>query len=153
LKLLLDADENIILVDLRPAPEFRRNRLPGARSIPLTEFARRFKEVPDGTGSALLLVRTVSGGRKSSALGSPGISECLRNVGRLSRLAKERLSRRNNAEVAPASWIAKTKSGSGTKEEFAGTANTKNVAPQYVKKAQRFGRWWLNPRAQWRVSS
>ena len=53
LKLLLDAGENIILIDLRPAQEFRRDRLPGARSIPLTEFARRFKEVPQ-TGRVVL---------------------------------------------------------------------------------------------------
>jgi rhodanese-related sulfurtransferase len=53
LKLLMDAGESIVLVDLRPAQEFRRDRLPGARSIPLTEFARRFKEVPQ-TGRVVL---------------------------------------------------------------------------------------------------
>jgi len=53
LKLLIDAGENIVLIDLRPAQEFRRDHLPGARSIPLTEFARRFKEVPQ-TGRVVL---------------------------------------------------------------------------------------------------
>ena len=37
LKTQLDAGRRPILVDLRPAEEFRQGRLPGARSIPIRE--------------------------------------------------------------------------------------------------------------------
>lgn len=33
-------------MDLRPAKEFKEKRLPGARSIPVTELDRRFSEIP-----------------------------------------------------------------------------------------------------------
>jgi len=52
-KLLLDAGEQISLVDLRPVREFQKNRLPGARSIPLAEFTQRFNEIPK-TGRIVL---------------------------------------------------------------------------------------------------
>ena len=45
-KLLLDAGEKISLVDLRPAKEFKQKRLPGARSIPMTEVHKRLQEIP-----------------------------------------------------------------------------------------------------------
>lgn len=45
-KLLLDAGEEILFVDLRPAESFRQRRLPGARSIPLKELPDRFREIP-----------------------------------------------------------------------------------------------------------
>lgn len=45
-KQLLDAGEKLVFVDLRPAKEFQRSRLPGARSIPLAEIANRFSEIP-----------------------------------------------------------------------------------------------------------
>jgi ArsR family transcriptional regulator len=45
-KLLLDAGEELIIVDLRPSESFRRRRLPGARSIPLAELDKRFREIP-----------------------------------------------------------------------------------------------------------
>ena len=46
LKLLIDSGEKFILVDLRPAKEFRDKRLPGSRSIPVTELEKRLSEIP-----------------------------------------------------------------------------------------------------------
>jgi rhodanese-related sulfurtransferase len=46
LKRLLDSGIKLFLVDLRPAKEFKQNRLPGAHSIPSTELASRFSEIP-----------------------------------------------------------------------------------------------------------
>jgi rhodanese-related sulfurtransferase len=46
LKRLLDSGVKLFLVDLRPAKEFQQNRLPGAHSIPSTELANRFSEIP-----------------------------------------------------------------------------------------------------------
>lgn len=45
-KLLLDAGEDVFLVDLRPAASFQQRRLPGARSIPIKELTSRFREIP-----------------------------------------------------------------------------------------------------------
>jgi rhodanese-related sulfurtransferase len=45
-KRVLDAGENLILIDLRPATEFAKKRLPGAASVPMTELEKRFREVP-----------------------------------------------------------------------------------------------------------
>ncbi|HET8563857.1 MAG TPA: rhodanese-like domain-containing protein, partial [Candidatus Binatia bacterium] len=46
LKFFLDAREKIVLIDLRPLGEFQKRRLPGARSIPMTELDKRFREIP-----------------------------------------------------------------------------------------------------------
>jgi rhodanese-related sulfurtransferase len=46
LKRLLDSGVKLFLVDLRAAKEFQQNRLPGAHSIPSTELASRFGEIP-----------------------------------------------------------------------------------------------------------
>jgi rhodanese-related sulfurtransferase len=46
LKNLLDHGVKLSLVDLRPAKEFQVSSLPGARSVPSTEFARLFNEIP-----------------------------------------------------------------------------------------------------------
>ena len=46
LKWLLDSRQSVVLVDLRPAGEFRRGHLPGAVSIPLAELPRRVAEIP-----------------------------------------------------------------------------------------------------------
>jgi rhodanese-related sulfurtransferase len=46
LKLLLDAGEKFVLIDLRPAKEFQEKRIPGSRSIPTTELDKRLSEVP-----------------------------------------------------------------------------------------------------------
>lgn len=45
-KLLLDAGEDLFIVDLRPPYSFRHRRLPGARSIPFAELHQRFREIP-----------------------------------------------------------------------------------------------------------
>jgi rhodanese-related sulfurtransferase len=45
-KRFLDSREKLILVDLRPAADFKQKHLPGARSIPLTELKRRLNEIP-----------------------------------------------------------------------------------------------------------
>ena len=38
LKLLIDAGEKFVLIDLRPAKEFQEKRLAGSRSIPVAEL-------------------------------------------------------------------------------------------------------------------
>ena len=45
-KLLLEAGEKPVLIDLRPAKEFQQKRLPGSRSIPMTELDKRIGEIP-----------------------------------------------------------------------------------------------------------
>jgi rhodanese-related sulfurtransferase len=45
-KRLLDEGDRPIFVDLRPAAELQRGRLPGARSVPLRELPRRYEEIP-----------------------------------------------------------------------------------------------------------
>jgi rhodanese-related sulfurtransferase len=45
-KKLLDSGEKISFIDMRPLQEFQRDRLPGARSLPTTEVASRFNEIP-----------------------------------------------------------------------------------------------------------
>lgn len=45
-KLLLDSGEKIVLIDLRPTKEFEQNRLPGARSLPMSDLEKRFSEIP-----------------------------------------------------------------------------------------------------------
>ena len=46
LKLLLDAGEKLLLIDIRPAKEFQEKRLPGSRSIPVAELEKRMGEIP-----------------------------------------------------------------------------------------------------------
>ena len=45
-KLFLDSREKIILIDLRPTGDFQKTRLPGARSVPMKELDKRFREIP-----------------------------------------------------------------------------------------------------------
>ena len=45
-KSLLDRREKLILVDLRAGADFQKARLPGARSVPLKELAKRYTEIP-----------------------------------------------------------------------------------------------------------
>jgi len=45
-KQLMDAGEKLVFFDMRPAKEYKQNRLPGARSLPLAEVANRFNEIP-----------------------------------------------------------------------------------------------------------
>ena len=46
LKLLLDAGEKFLLIDIRPAKEFQDKRLPGSRSVPIAELDKRLGEIP-----------------------------------------------------------------------------------------------------------
>jgi rhodanese-related sulfurtransferase len=43
---LLEAGERVVLVDLRPAADYRRGHLPGARSVPAGELRARHAELP-----------------------------------------------------------------------------------------------------------
>ena len=52
-KRLLDEGDRPIFIDLRPVEEFRKGRLPRARSLPISELRRRFAEVPR-TGRVIL---------------------------------------------------------------------------------------------------
>lgn len=52
-KQLMDAGEKLVFIDMRPAKEFQQKRLPGARSLPITEVANRFAEIPK-TGRVVL---------------------------------------------------------------------------------------------------
>ena len=45
-KKLLDGGEKIVFVDLRPAGDFQKARLPGALSIPIAELPKRLGEIP-----------------------------------------------------------------------------------------------------------
>jgi len=45
-KRIRDAGEHLILIDLRPAKEFQKKRLPKAHSVPSTEIEKRFREIP-----------------------------------------------------------------------------------------------------------
>ena len=52
-KRLVESGAKLVLVDLRPAGEFQENRLPGARSIPMSDLPKRFEEIPK-TGQVVL---------------------------------------------------------------------------------------------------
>jgi len=45
-KRILDNGEHLILIDLRPANEYHKKRLPKAVSIPSTEMEKRLREIP-----------------------------------------------------------------------------------------------------------
>jgi rhodanese-related sulfurtransferase len=45
-KSLLDGGETVTFIDLRESEEFKRERLPGAQSIPLKELQARHNKVP-----------------------------------------------------------------------------------------------------------
>ena len=59
-KRLLDSGAKVVLVDLRPAKEFQETRLPGARSIPMTELPKRFEEIPKAGQVVLYCACTIS---------------------------------------------------------------------------------------------
>jgi rhodanese-related sulfurtransferase len=59
LRLLLDAGEKFILIDLRPAQEFQLKRLAGSRSIPATELEKRLGEIPK-SGRVVIYAATPS---------------------------------------------------------------------------------------------
>ena len=43
---LLEARERVVLIDLRPAGDYEKGRIPGARSVPAGELRRRQEEIP-----------------------------------------------------------------------------------------------------------
>jgi rhodanese-related sulfurtransferase len=45
-KQLLDAGEKIIFFDLREPEDFKRDHLPGAKSLPLQQLTTRFQRIP-----------------------------------------------------------------------------------------------------------
>ena len=45
-KAFMDARERLVLIDLRPRSEFQKSHLPGARSVPMQELEKRFREIP-----------------------------------------------------------------------------------------------------------
>ena len=45
-KRILDNGDHLILIDLRPANEYHKKRLPKAVSIPSTEMEKRLREIP-----------------------------------------------------------------------------------------------------------
>jgi rhodanese-related sulfurtransferase len=45
-KRIMEAGENLILIDLRPAKDFQQKRLPKATSIPSAEMEKRVREIP-----------------------------------------------------------------------------------------------------------
>ena len=46
LKTLLDQGLRLVLVDVRPAEEYQKGHIPGARSLSLDEPAEKFRELP-----------------------------------------------------------------------------------------------------------
>jgi rhodanese-related sulfurtransferase len=60
-KNLLDGGEKILLVDLRPAGDFQKARLPGAISIPISELQKRHQEIPK-SGRVILYCACPPGG-------------------------------------------------------------------------------------------
>lgn len=44
---LIRREEDVVVVDVRPEPEYRAGHLPGARSIPIEELEVRLDEIPD----------------------------------------------------------------------------------------------------------
>jgi ArsR family transcriptional regulator len=69
-KRLMDAGERLVLVDLRSSAVFRKGCLPGARSIPLAELARRAGEVPR-SGRVILYGETIIEASEAAKLLEP----------------------------------------------------------------------------------
>ena len=60
-KKLLDGGEKLVFVDLRPAGDFQKMRLPGALSIPIAELSKRLGEIPKA-GRVILYCACPPGG-------------------------------------------------------------------------------------------
>jgi rhodanese-related sulfurtransferase len=69
-KRLIDAGERVVLVDLRSAAAFGKGRLPGARSVPLADLARRVAEVPR-SGRVILYGETIIEASEAAKLLEP----------------------------------------------------------------------------------
>ena len=61
IKAMLDAGEKIVFVDLRSTSDFQKSRLPGARSIPISELQKRYQEIPK-SGRVILYCSCPPGG-------------------------------------------------------------------------------------------
>lgn len=62
IKKLIDIGEDVAFIDLRSAEEFAKDRLPGAKSIPVEALAQRWKEIP--TSGRVVLYCACSPGQK-----------------------------------------------------------------------------------------
>lgn len=60
LKKRIDAGENLLIVDLRDEPEFKKGHIAGAVNIPIGEFESRIGEV-ENTNKRLTLICTAQG--------------------------------------------------------------------------------------------
>jgi rhodanese-related sulfurtransferase len=60
-KKMLEGGEKILFVDLRPAGDFKKSHLPGARSIPIAELQNRHEEIPK-SGRVILYCACPPGG-------------------------------------------------------------------------------------------
>jgi rhodanese-related sulfurtransferase len=61
IRAMLDAGEKIVFVDLRSTSDFQKSRLPGARSIPISELQTRYQEIPK-SGRVILYCSCPPGG-------------------------------------------------------------------------------------------
>lgn len=60
-KELLDADEDVRIVDIRPGPHFRRGHIPGSESVPFHELPQRV----EGLSGASTIVTVCPHGKSS----------------------------------------------------------------------------------------
>jgi len=60
-KKMLDGGEKILFIDLRSTGDFQKSRLPGARSIPISEMQKRYQEIPK-SGRVILYCSCPPGG-------------------------------------------------------------------------------------------
>jgi rhodanese-related sulfurtransferase len=65
IKKLLDGGEKIVFVDLRPAGDYQKARLPGAMSIPIADLAKRYGDIPKA-GRVVLYCACPPGGLDES---------------------------------------------------------------------------------------
>lgn len=65
-KMLLDANKNIYLLDVRTPQEHSQGKLAGSVLIPISEFERRFREVPR---NKTIVVYCAVGSRSKSVAG------------------------------------------------------------------------------------
>lgn len=65
LKVLLDENDNVQLIDVRQPDEFSFARIPGAKLIPLGEILRRMDELDD---TRLAIIQCKMGGRSARAI-------------------------------------------------------------------------------------
>ena len=105
-KKLLDSGEKMSLIDMRPLQEFQRDRLPGARSLPTTEVASRFNEIPKSGRVVLYCACPVADiADRAVFLEYRGFRNIFVMPEGYSRLGQAGLPRRDNQEVISTSRI------------------------------------------------